>query len=181
MSTTKVAIRYAKPLLELAEEKGVLEKVHADIAGFSSICNESRDFVLMLKSPLISHLKKADILSSIFKGKVQDITLSFLDIIARKSRENLLPDISEEFLKLYNDKMGLQEAVVKTTVALDADTRKAFEKLVTEITGKKPLLKEEVDKDLLGGYIVKLGDRQIDDSVSGKLKDLKLRFQKENV
>lgn len=181
MSTTKVAIRYAKPLLELADEKKILDKVHADLLGFSNICKESRDFVLMLKSPLIPHLKKAEILTKIFKGKVEDLTLSFLDIIARKNRENLLPDIAEEFLKLYNLKMGVQEVVVKTTIALDDELRKTFEKLVSDITGKKPLLKEEIDKELLGGYVIKLGDQQIDDSVSGKLKDLKLRFQKENV
>lgn len=181
MSSTKIAARYAKPLLELAEEKKLLDKVYADIQSVSSICNGNRDFVLMLKSPLISHLKKADILSRIFKGKIQDLSNDFLQIIAKKNRESLIPEIAEQFIQIYNEKMGFQEAVVTTPVKLDSESTKAFEKLVASITGKKPLLKEKIDSDLIGGYIVKLGDRQIDDSVSGKLKDLKLKFQKENI
>ncbi|MFT6866495.1 MAG: F-type H+-transporting ATPase subunit delta [Cyclobacteriaceae bacterium] len=181
MSTAKISNRYAKPLLELAEEQKVLDNVFADMTNFSKICKENRDFLLMLRSPIISHLKKADILSKIFKGKVDKLTSSFLELVAKKSREKLLPDIAESFVELYNEKKGFQEAVVTTSIALDEVTRKAFEQLVTEITGKKPLLKEVVNADLIGGYILKLGDRQLDDSVSGKLQDLKLRFQKENL
>jgi F-type H+-transporting ATPase subunit delta len=181
MSTTKIAVRYATPLLELAEEQNILEKVHADLSNFISLCKESRDLSLMLSSPIISNLKKADILSKIFKGRVNDLTSNFFQLVAKKGRENILPEIAEEFIKIYNEKKGLQEATVITTVALDDVTRAAFSKLVTDVTGKKAILKEKIDKDLIGGYIVKLGDRQIDDSVGGKLKDLKIRFQKENI
>ncbi len=181
MSTAKIAHRYAKPLLELAEEKKVLDKVYSDMSNFSLICKENRDFLMMLRSPIISHLKKAEILSKIFKGKVDVLTSSFLELITKKSREKLLPDIAESFIELYNEKKGFQEAIVTTSIALDAAGKKAFEKLVADMTGKKPLLKEVVNPDLIGGYMLKLGDRQLDDSVSGKLQDLKLRFQKENL
>ncbi|MEP4535060.1 MAG: ATP synthase F1 subunit delta [Cyclobacteriaceae bacterium] len=181
MSASKIAVRYAKPLLELAEEKKVLDKVYSDILNFSTICKENRDFILMLKSPLISHIRKAEILSKIFAGKVDPLTANFLDIIAKKNRENILPEIAEAFLTLYNEKQGFQEATVTTTITLDGATKKAFEKLVSDITGKKPLLTEKINSELIGGYVLKLGDRQIDDSISGKLKDLKLRFQKENI
>lgn len=181
MSTTKIAIRYAKPLLDLAEEQGKLEKVFADMTGFLNTCKSSRELVLMLKSPIISHHKKADILATLFKGKVDDLSASFFQIIAKKNRERFLPEIAAEFVKLYNVKKGIQEAVVTTSVAIDAKTRKAFEKLVADVTGKTPLIVEKVDPELIGGYIVKLGDRQIDDSIKGKLKDLELRFQKEKV
>ncbi|WP_258103094.1 ATP synthase F1 subunit delta [Marinoscillum sp. MHG1-6] len=181
MSTTKIAIRYAKPLLELAEEQGKLENVFSDINGFLAICKSNRDFILMLKSPIIPHLKKADILDKIFKGKVTDLTASFLQIIARKNRESLLPDIASKFIQLYNNKKGIQEAVVTTSVAIDAKTRKAFEKLIADVTGKKPSIVEKVDPEIIGGFVVKLGDQQIDDSIKGKLKDLELKFQKEKV
>ena len=181
MSTTKIAVRYATPLLELAEEQNVLEQVHADLSNFIALCKESRELALMLTSPIISNLKKADILSKIFKGKVNDLTARFYDLVAKKSRENILPEIAEQFIKLYNEKKGLQEATVITTVELDKETRAAFGKLVTDVTGKQPILKEKIDKNLIGGYVLKLGDRQIDDSVNGKLKDLRIRFQKENI
>ena len=77
--------------------------------------------------------------------------------------------------------MGFQEATVTTPIAIDDKERKAFEKLVADITGKKPLLSEKVDPELIGGYRLSLGDRQIDESISGQLKDLKLKFQKETI
>lgn len=181
MSITRIAVRYAKPLLELAEEKSSLEEVKADMLAFTDLCNANRDFVLMLKSPIIPHLKKAQILKSIFEGKVSALTATFFDIVARKTREQYLPEIAKEFMVLYNDKMGLQVATVTTPIALDSKERQTFEKLVSDISGKKPLLTEKVDPELIGGYLLNLGDRQIDESISGHLKDLKLKFQKETI
>ncbi|MEO9483289.1 MAG: ATP synthase F1 subunit delta [Ekhidna sp.] len=178
MSAGRIAIRYATPILELAEENKVLDAVKADMESFLTVCEESRDFSLMLKSPIISHLRKADILKKVFTGKVNELTLKAFDIITRKSRENLLENIAEEFLHLYNAKKGLAEVSVTTSIELDADMRKAFETLAKEITGKEPLLTGKVNPDIVGGYILKVGDRQLDDSVSGQLKELKLKFSK---
>ena len=177
MSASRIAKRYALPLYDLARENDSLDLVKSDMDNFLSICKSNKDFVTMLRSPIIAHFKKADILKKIFEGKVDNLTLKVIEIITRKNRENLLSEIAEEFIKLYNDYMGYQEATVTTTFALDSETRKTFEKVVTEISGKKPLLKERVDSHIIGGYILMLGDRQIDDSVSGALKDLKLKFQ----
>lgn len=181
MSETRIAIRYAKPLLEMAEEAKALEAVRADLASFIALCSESREFVRMLKSPVISHLKKATILKELFGKRFNPLTSSFFDLVARKNRENLLHEIAVEFQSLYNDKMGFQEATVSTAVALDDSLRKAFLKLITDLTGKKPILKENINPELVGGYVLRLGDRQIDESISGQLKDLKLKFTKETV
>lgn len=178
MSAGRIAVRYATPILELAEEKKILDAVKADMESFKAVCEESKDFSLMLKSPIISHLKKADILKKVFSGKVNDLTLQAFEIITKKKRERLLENIAEEFLHLYNIKKGLAEVSVTTSIELDAEMKKAFEKLAKEITGKEPLLKEKVNPDIVGGYILKVGDRQIDDSVSGQLKELKLKFSK---
>ncbi|MEO9870500.1 ATP synthase F1 subunit delta [Ekhidna sp.] len=178
MSIGRIATRYAKPILELAEEMKVVDKVKADMEAFSNVCEESRDFALMLKSPIIPHQRKGEILKKIFTGKVNDLTLQAFDVITRKNRENLLEDIAEEFLHLYNVQKGFEEVSVTTSIKLDADMRKAFEKLAKEITGKEPILKEKVDSEIVGGYIMRLGDRQLDESISGQLKDLKLKFSK---
>lgn len=181
MSINRIAARYARPLLDLADEKNVLDKVRKDILNFSEICNTNREFVLMLKSPIIPHAKKAAILKAIFGGKVHEMTSILFDVVTRKHRENLLPNVATEFIRLYNDKMGFQEATVTTTIVLDSSMRKAFEKLVTEISGKKPILKEKINPELVGGYILQLGDQQIDESLSGQLKDLKIKFQNETI
>jgi F-type H+-transporting ATPase subunit delta len=178
MSAGRIAIRYATPIIELAEEKKVLEEVKADMESFAGLCRDDKQFALMLKSPIIPHLKKAEILKKIFTGKVNELTLEAFDLITRKSRESLLAGIADAYLHLYNVKKGLAEVSVTTSLKLDADQRKAFEGLAKRMTGKTPILKEKVDPSIVGGYLLSLGDTQLDQTVSGQLKDLKLKFSK---
>jgi F-type H+-transporting ATPase subunit delta len=178
MSTGRIANRYAKPLLALAEDQKVLDQVKADMDGFAALCRENREFLLMLRSPIIPHLKKAEILKSIFDGKANKLTLAVFDIITRKNRENLLAEISEEFIRLYNEKMGYQEATITTTFPIDSSLRSSFEKIITQVTGSKAVMNEEIDTSILGGYILKMGDKQLDQSVSAHLKEIKLKFTK---
>ncbi|MFM7859761.1 MAG: ATP synthase F1 subunit delta, partial [Flammeovirgaceae bacterium] len=97
MSHSRVASRYVKSLLSLAEEQKVLDQVHADMQLLDSVCKINRDFTLMLKSPIIKHDKKRDILEAIFKNKVHHLTMAIIDILTRKNREPLLPAIAAEF------------------------------------------------------------------------------------
>ena len=176
MSAARIAARYAKPILELAEEKKVLDQVKADMESFASICKESKDFALMLKSPIIPHLKKAEILKKSFIGKYSDLTLQAFDLMTRKNREDVLESVANEFVALYNKKKGISNVSVTTTFALDKTLKKSFEKLAKDITGFDPVLEEKVDEDILGGFIMKFEDKQIDDSVRGRLNELKLKF-----
>lgn len=179
MSTHRIASRYAKPLLDLAVEQNVLEAVKDDMVGFVNLCEANRDFLLMIKSPVIPHLKKAEILKQIFEGKANKLTLSVFDIIARKNRENLLDEIAKEFVVQYNAKMGLVNATVTTTFPLDEKMRKSFRKIVKDVTGGEAILKEEINKDIIGGFILKMGDRQLNQSVSATLDEIKLKFNRQ--
>lgn len=176
MSAGRIAARYAKPILDLAEEKKLLDQVKSDMDSFAAICKENRDFSLMLKSPIIPHLKKAEILKKVFKGKYNELTLQAFDLMTRKNREDVLESVADEFISLYNRKKGISNVSVTTTFALDASLKASFEKLAKEITGNSPVINEKIDKDILGGFIMKLEDKQIDDSVRGKLNELKLKF-----
>ena len=177
MSVSRIASRYAKPILDLAEEKKVLDKVRDDMNGFLSVCKDSKDFALMLKSPIIPHLKKAEILAKAFKGKMNELTLEAFSLITRKNREGLLEDIAKEFLILYNVRKGLEEVSVTSSIKLDAGQKKEIEALAKKMTGKNPILVEKVDPAIIGGYVLKVGDKQIDQSVSGQLKNIKLKLQ----
>lgn len=177
MSVSRIAARYATPIIELAEEKNILDKVKDDMDTLLSVCSGSKDFLLMLKSPIIPSLTKASIVEKIFKGKVEDLTLNAFALIARKGRENLLDQVALEFIQMYNEKKGLADVTVTTSFEIDEELKKAFTKLAKEVSGKEPVLKTKIDPELLGGYILTMGDQQIDDSVRGQLKDLKLKFQ----
>ena len=174
MHDYRVASRYAKSLLLLAVERNLLEKVHGDIRMFSELCGDSRELVLLLQNPIVKHERKRAILGKIFEGKVEGITMAFFDIICRKNREKFLVDIAREFHHQYNVHNGIESATVITTTALTDDLRKEFERILIEISGKKSVeIEEKIDTDLLGGFILKVGDQQIDDSLSGKLNALR--------
>lgn len=176
MSEYRVAYRYAKSLLELAEEKGILEAVHQDMQLFASVAKENRDFVLLLKNPIIPGDKKLSVLEAVFGGKVNELTQEFYKIIVRKGREGYLLAISKEFHLQYNAYKGIAGAKVITTFALNDELRKQFTDIVKEISGKEVELEEMVDEDLLGGFVLRIGDRQVDESVSTKLLRLKKEF-----
>lgn len=176
MSERRVASRYAKSLIELAEEKGVLEEVNRDMQFFDSVTKSNRDFELAIRNPIVSNDKKLGILKAIFANKVSDLTFRFFEIISRKNREVILPLIAEEFHAQYNVYKGIVLVKVVTTFPLDEKLRARFKEVVKERFGKEVELEESVDESLIGGYILTVGDKQIDESLNSKLKGLKLEF-----
>lgn len=178
MADFRVASRYVKSLLGLAEEQGVLEEVHKDMQLIDKACNDNYELVVMLRSPVIKHDKKKIILEKIFKGKVHKLTLAILDIVTRKNREAILPAIAKEFHNAYNIHKGIQKATITTTIQLDDSLRKEIKKIVQEISAMESIeLEEKVSADLIGGFILNVGDKQVDASISNKLKALKVIFK----
>ncbi len=173
MSEYRVSSRYAKSLIGLAREKDVLEQVKQDIDLFQTTVEESRDLQLMLKSPVVSHYKKAEILKQLFSGKLSEMTTKFVDIVCLKARESLLPSIAIEFLRQYDLMKGIQKAKVISAVELTSEMKEQLLKKVVQLTGKTVELETEIDESLIGGYILQVGDQQIDDSVKGRLEDLR--------
>ena len=176
MSEFRIASRYAKSLLTLSDDQGVLEEVNQDLLLFSEICKDNYDLVLMLRNPIITHDKKLNILESIFKNKVNKLTLAFFRIITRKHREAYLLAIAQEFHHLYNVKKQIQSAQITTTIPLDPELISEFKKQIEKTFGKEVELNEKIDEDLVGGFILKLEDQQIDNSLSSKLRELKMKF-----
>lgn len=176
MSDIRVASRYAKSLLELAVEQKVLDAVHKDMLSFSKVCEENRDFYLMLKNPIIKHDKKLAILNKVFV-KANKLTLAIFEIITRKNRESILASIAREFDNQYNIYSSIERASVTTAVPLDKDLKKQLEEVVSKISKLDNVeLVEKVDADIIGGFILTVGDRQIDDSLKTKLKALNVKF-----
>ncbi|MGC4023369.1 MAG: ATP synthase F1 subunit delta [Cyclobacteriaceae bacterium] len=177
MAESRVASRYVKSLLGLAVEQKALEQVHADMQLFDKACRESRELSVMLQSPIIKHDKKKDILEAIFKGKVHALTMAVIDILTKKNREPLLPSIASEFENAYNQYKGIEKATVTTTIAIDDKLKKEIEAMVKKLSNKKEVaLTTKIDKDLIGGFILNVGDRQIDASIKNRLQALKVKL-----
>jgi F-type H+-transporting ATPase subunit delta len=177
MVDSRAASRYVNSLLTLAVDKNVLDEVHQDMLLFSRICDENRSFGLMLRNPIIRHDKKRAILEKIFSGKVNALTMAIFDILTKKNREPLLPAIARDFHTAYNSYKGIGKAYVTTAVPLDAALRSEFESIVKQLSKKdKVELTEKIDKDMIGGFVLNVGDKQIDASLKNKLNALKLKF-----
>ena len=179
MADTKAALRYVKSLLNLAVDRGVLDQVHEDMLSFDKVLDENRPLLIALRSPIIKHYKKKNILEALFRGRFNDLTLSFFRIITEKNREKLLPLIAKEFHDAYNEHQGIGKASVVTAVALDNELREEIMTLARKVVGKSKVeLKEEVDPEIIGGFILNSGSQQIDSSIKHKLRVLQLNFSK---
>lgn len=177
MAETRVASRYVQSLLSLAVEQNALDAVHKDMQLFAKVAQENRPFSLMLRNPIIKHDKKRDILQAVFKGKVHALTLAIFDIITKKNREAILVDVATQFHNAYNSYKGVMKSEVITATPLDASLRAELEQIVKKVSNKKEVeLLEKVDASMIGGFVLNVGDRQIDASIKNKLKELKLKF-----
>ena len=176
MTDSKVARRYAKSLLILASEKNLSEKVFSDMQLINSTCNQSHDLSLLLKSPIVSGDKKDAVIKGVFSGKIDQVTLSFMDLMIKKGREAHLIGISQEYINLYKDMMGVRVAYVTTATTLDAAGREQILSIVKQMKGDKVELVETVNKNIIGGFVLRIGDEQFDASVIKKLRQLRNEF-----
>jgi len=176
MSEIRIATRYAKSLIELSALQGSLDAVYNDMLLISDAFQNSRELVLAMKSPIIKSDKKLSILSAIFKSKVNTLTFSFFELLAKKNRSANFFDISKAFLEQYQVLKGIQKAQVFTASKIDDALRQQFIKMVEEKTGKKAEIEEFVKQELIGGYILRIGDLQYDASVKSKLQQIKKNF-----
>lgn len=168
-----VASRYAKSLLDLAVEKGQLDAVYADMLHVKEVAAGSKDFVTFLNSPVIKTDKKVAVLNTLFEGKLSDLTLKFLIIVASKRRESVIPEMASAFIDQYKAQKNILTAVVTSASGLDEATRqKALDLVKSQMKGEIELV-EKTDPSLIGGFILKIGDKQIDRSVSRQLTNLK--------
>lgn len=176
MSVSIVASRYAKSLIELAKEQNVLEAVYQDMLLFKDTADKNRGLMLALKSPVVRHEKKLNILKALFEARVNSVSYAIFTIITKKNREAILDEIANEFVKSYNLFRGIQGATVTTTTPLTDELRKQFMDLVANATGRTVQLAEKIDPNIIGGYVLKIDDRQIDASLRSRLNELKLQF-----
>jgi F-type H+-transporting ATPase subunit delta len=177
MAIATVAARYAKSLLDLAQEQGITETMYRDMQFFKKTVEQSRPLMLMLKNPIVRAEKKSAVLKAAFASRVNSVTMSFFMIIAKKNREGIMDAIADEFISQYDKLKGTERATVITTVPLSPALREKFKAMVTKTTGGNLVeLDEKIDPKLIGGYILRIGDQQIDGSIRNQLNELRLQF-----
>ncbi len=176
MIETKVAKRYAKSLIDLSRETGVIDAVGADMKLFVAVCEQNRDLSLLLANPIIHADKKLSILTKVFEGKMNKLSIAFFDIITRKGREPYLEGIAKEFITQFKKFKGIQTAVITSAVGLDDKLRAEVNRIVKNSVKSEIELIEKVDKNIIGGFILRMGDQQYDASIASELRKLTKEF-----
>jgi len=181
MSNINISNRYATALLQLAEEKKSLEEIAVDVELVKNTLFGSKQIQLMLLNPVIKSEKKLQILTEIFKGRVSDEILDFILFILKKNREDLLTMIIKRFLELRDEKLGIVDAKVLSTVEFTVEQKKKLQQRLEEVINKKIRITFSEDKNLIGGFIIKLKDTVYDASIKHQLELLKENFLKGNI
>ncbi len=177
---TRAANRYAKALLDLALEQKQEDAVFKDMQDIYTSISESGDLQVMLNNPIITNAAKKGALENIFTT-LSGLSKKLIDLLAENKRLAILQAVATQYNLLYNTSKGIVKATVTTAVAIDEAMRKqVLDKATTLADGKKIDLENKIDKTILGGFILRVGDIQIDTSIANKLKKLK-RDLKETV
>lgn len=177
MNNPRLAGRYAKSLLDLAIEQKQLDAVYGDMKFLLSVTNSNRDFVSILKSPVIASDKKEKIIESITTGRVSEITTLFIRLLMRKTRESNLPEIGKAFIEQYNKLKNIHPVKITTAVPMSKELKEA---LIAKIKANPDLqnieLQALVQDELIGGFKLEMGDQLVDASISHDLHNIKKQF-----
>lgn len=173
MAHSLIAQRYAKAVFDLALEMNQVEEVRQDMELLISVCTENKDFMQLLKSPVIKSDKKVKIIQALFKDKVSDISLRFMLIITRKRREKFIQDIAGEFVETYKKFKNIFTIHFASASKISDELRERVIALMEEQTQGSIDLKEEVKEELIGGFVLSYDDYKYDASIAYQLRKLK--------
>lgn len=175
MKSTKVASRYAKSLLEIAIEQKNVDSVLGDMKFLLQTNNETRDFELLVASPIINADKKIEIFEKIF-DQFEAVSMNFVKLITKNGREDFLPEIARSFEAQVKEYKGIVPITIITASALDNATRTKIVAKVQESVKGQLEIEEKIDASLIGGFMVRMGDMQIDASIANQFNNLKQRL-----
>lgn len=153
----------------------MVETMYNDMRFFRQTVRENRGLMLLLKNPIVRTDRKYSVLDAVFSSRIDPISMSFLNIITKKNRESIMDAIADEYIRLYDEMKGVERATIITTMPLTDELREQFKAMVTKTVGGKTVeLEEKIDPKLIGGYVLRAGDRQIDASLRNKLNEIRM-------
>jgi F-type H+-transporting ATPase subunit delta len=176
MTPSGVARRYAHALFQVALEGGTTDAVGAELASLEKLRTEDPSFLEFLVSPEVPAGRKTEFIDKVFGSRLSEQTVRFLHLLVEKKRIEGLPEACREFVRLGEEHRGLVRAQVRTAVALSAEQETRLKRDLDRLTGKQVLIEKVVDPALLGGIVVNLGNRVIDQSIRRGLRRMRERL-----
>lgn len=179
MLNPRLAGRYAKSLIDIAVEKNSLEETLKDMQFIDAICKQNSEFVAMMRSPVIKADKKTAVIDAIFTNRVSLLTITFLKLLIAKGREQSIDEIAIAFIAQYRHNKKMRMVKLTTATAVDATVVETLKtKLARMYEGSSIHIETMVDASLIGGFILDMGDKQMDASIARDLNDIKKQFSK---
>ena len=177
MLTSKVAKRYAQGLLSFTQESGHSDSVFAEMGDIVKTIEKSKELQNFFASPIIDVKKKVSIALEIFKD-FSPVTKSMLQLIIKQGRESQMQNIAQEFINKVEDMKGVQRIILTSAVELSSENISNILKSSDLVNHDNKFdVKSIINPEILGGYILRVGDQQVDASVKSKLSKLKKEFQ----
>lgn len=177
MLNPRLAGRYAKSLLTLAIERNQLDTAYHDMEYLQSVSKQNREFVVVLKSPVISPDKKEAIIDAVTKGSVSDLTSSFIKLLIRKGRETNLPEIASAFIDQYKEHQQIYTVKLTTAAPVSEEVKQEIVQKVKSQTSMQNIeLTTAVDQDIIGGFVLQIGDTLVDASIAYDLNVIRKQF-----
>lgn len=173
----RAALRYAKATINLAEGQQKTTEVNKDMLLISQTINDSTELQSFLNSPISKADAKLQVINSIFKNQLDSITQDVLKLLVSNKRLTLLPFVAKQYINLFEKLQGVEIAKVTTAIPLSTDLESKILTKVKELTNKKVSLENIIDESIIGGFILQIGDKQFDASITGKLNNLRRNFE----
>lgn len=173
MNESLITVRYVKALYELALESKLLEEVEKDMLSLQSVINESKEFNDFIKIPTIKISEKLKMIDTLFKGKLNKISIQFLHLLIKNNREIYLKRICLHFISYYKQNQGIKEAVITTAIPLSETHKNEIYAFITKKFKVNIELTEKVDPSIIGGFVLRIGDQQINASIHAQLNKIR--------
>eukprot|EP01024_Parvocaulis_polyphysoides_P059110 TRINITY_DN6380_c0_g1_i4.p1 TRINITY_DN6380_c0_g1~~TRINITY_DN6380_c0_g1_i4.p1 ORF type:complete len:229 (-),score=29.70 TRINITY_DN6380_c0_g1_i4:320-1006(-) len=169
---TSLATSYATALIDLSQEKNVLEEVHTDMDTLQHVLKKDQGLSNFFGNPMISEDKKCAVLDKIAgQANFSVFTTNFLKLLVERGRMEAIEEIFEQFDLEYCKLTDTQVAILRSVVKLEADQQMSLAHKIKELSGSKNIrLIPMIDESLIGGFVIEYGSSRIDLSVKGHLE-----------
>jgi F-type H+-transporting ATPase subunit delta len=178
MLNPRIASRYAKSLIDLANEKGQLEEVYKDMLLLQRIIKGNPDFTVLLRSPVVTPDKKLKIVEAVTAGRISSLTTAFNKLLITKSREASLPEIITSFVEQYKVLKNIQTVKLTTATAISDELKDQIIGQIRKTSDIETIdLQTIVNPELIGGFVLQAGDKLVDVSIAYDLREISRQFE----
>jgi F-type H+-transporting ATPase subunit delta len=171
-----ISTRYAKALIKVGCDNNCLDSIKADMELIGGTIGDNPMFRQILDNPVIKPPQKRSVMNELLEKRIHPLTLNFINIIIHNRREILLGDVARNFIAIYEKMKGIQRAHVVSAVEMSGETVQQLQRQLKALYKSDVQMTAETNPSLIGGFILRVGDRQYDASLSSRLERLKKKM-----